>query len=233
MEQKIDINRFIFGRTRAEKKLETIKAMSDLEVRRATSATMLRIIKEMCKIVESDRYNISSNRREGNNWNSTIEFVYEHNNTPYLCLYVQNTKTDSSTCVRYNVFNCANAHYEGYCENIQEHFSYSPHDVAKVVRCILMEYIYCKYIERESIENAKKKASLRKVVVSVVDYYWNSYRLNNLPFSYATTTPRYNQYCKGKQLVEEYLDNHVAELFGKSDDEITSILKKAFEGDIK
>ena len=53
MEKKINVNEFIFGRTKAEKKLQVLDAMSDNDIRKTSDATILRIYKE-CRGKDSD-----------------------------------------------------------------------------------------------------------------------------------------------------------------------------------
>ena len=106
MKQAFNINEFVFGRTKAEKKLEVLDSLNGTELRKATDATILRIYKE-CRGKDSDgkpydRFRINNDRRAGNLlggtnfWNSLIEFVYEYNGRAYICFYVQNSSTDSS-----------------------------------------------------------------------------------------------------------------------------------------
>ena len=150
MKQTININNLLFSRTRAAKKLEIIRNLSNAEIRNTTEATMLRIYKE-CRGKSSDgkpndRFCIACERRKGNNWNSTIEFISEYKKKLYLTLYVQTSSTDSSAVVSYNEFNCSNKYY-GYCESLNKHFTYNNDDIVRTIRCILEEYIYYKYID--------------------------------------------------------------------------------------
>ena len=129
-----------------KEKLDFINQLSEQDVRtRVGSNIILRIIKET--IGDRDRHYIKGERREGNNWNSNIEFIYEHQGKPYLCLYVQNTSTDSSTCVSFEEFNRKEC-YNGYCENINTNFRYSSTDIANVIKCILVDYVYYAQIEK-------------------------------------------------------------------------------------
>ena len=232
MEKKaksININEFLFGRTRAAKKLEVINSMSNEEIRKTSESTILRIVKE-CK-GNSDRFWIASDRRVGNNWNSTIEFVYEHNGHAWLCLYVQNSSTDSSTCVSYQVFNNV-GNYEGYNENLRRHFTYEMRDKASVIRCILKEYIYWKYFEREEREKQEKAKKVFEsgVYGIVVDYYYDRLAPRHICLDWKKENRK--KYFDGKKLIEKYAYDHSDELIGKPKEELIAIFKKAFVGEL-
>ena len=134
---KIDINGFVFGNTKAEEKLEVIKNLGIAGVRRVSPATILRIINE-CKD-DVGNFRINNDRRVGNNWNSTIEYLYVYKNRPILMLYVQGGNTDTSTSVGYDEFNSCNQ-YPGQCK--LGGITYDSDDIADVIRCILSEYVY-------------------------------------------------------------------------------------------
>lgn len=223
--ENIDINKFLFGRTNPTKKIEVINSLSLSDLRKTTPATILRIISE-CKN-DNGNFWIDSDRRAGNNWNSTIEHLYIYGNRPMLMLYVQDDSTDTSTSVSYTEFNSCNG-YRGSCR--LGSFRYDADEVANVIRCILAEYIYYTYIEKGEREQAQRIAKLLnyKVVNPVCDYFYKDLRLSNLPFSYATTTPRYKQYCNGKKAIENYAKEHVNDLEGKTEEELIAIYKKVF-----
>jgi len=225
MEKFIDINKMVFSNTPAENILHYIKTASPQEIRKTTPATILRIISE-CKNDDGDFW-IDSDRRAGNNWDSTIEHLYIYGNRPMLMFYVQGDKTDTSTSVSYTEFNSCNG-YRGSCR--LGSFRYDADEVADVIRCILAEYVYYTYIEKADREQAQRIAKLLnyKVVNPVCDYFYKELRLSNLPFSYATTTPRYKQYCNGKEAIENYAKEHVNDLEGKTEEELITIYKKVF-----
>ena len=145
MEKVVDVNKFLFGKTEARKKLEVINTLNDLAICRATNTTILRIVRG-CK-GNDGRFYIRGDRKKGNDLDSTIEFVEIDKNNASLCLSVKDGCNEGTIEVHYNVFNGILG-YEGYCESLQKHFSYSPHNVASVLRSILVEYIYCKYIDK-------------------------------------------------------------------------------------
>jgi hypothetical protein len=235
MEKFIDINKMVFSDTPAENKLHYIKTLSKEEIRKATNDTILRIYNE-CR-GDRDRFYIDGSRRAGNNlggrniWNSTIEFIYEYNGKAYIMFYVQNSKTDTSESVLYNRFN-AGAEFNGWCEYLNTRFKYDGTDIANVIRCILAEYVYYTEVEKAAREEQERLNSIlhHSIVNPVYDYFYDSYRLGNLPFSYASSTPAYKRYCEGKRAVAEYAKNNLNTLYGKSKEELQTIYRKVFEG---
>lgn len=233
MAKSININEFLFSRTRAEKKLETIKQMSDEEIRKATSETILRIYKECrskdCDGKPNDRFWIASNRRVGNNWNSTIEFIYENNGKACLCLYVQNSSTDSSTCESYDTFNRYNR-YEGYCHNLNKHFTYNADDIARTIRCILMEYVYWKYIEKDERERKEKVNKLLhyKIFNPVLNKFYEDWGCKYQGGYPGAPHDRIDRYHRAEKAVKSYVEVHADELMGKSVDELQGIYKDIF-----
>lgn len=222
----ININDFIFGRTKAEKKLEVIKATSDAEMHSVRPETILRIYKE-CR-GDRDRFYIDRQRARGNNWNSTIEFIYEYKNKPYLCLYVQSCSSDSSTCVSFSEFNGRS--YHGYCENLHMNFTYSSIDIADTIRCILEEYVYWKYIERVEREKRERIGRLLhyKIFNPVLNQFYDEWRCKYEGFGWGSPTPRTDRYHRAKKAVKAYVEEHVDELMGKSTEELQAIYKQIF-----
>ena len=230
METKnINVNEFVFGRTKAEKKLEVLDAMSDIDIRKVTDATILRIYKE-CRGKDSDgkpndRFWIKGDRREGNNWNSTIEFVYEHQGKACLCLYIQNSSTDSSICMSLDTFKRGGSWYG----TIRGTYTYSLGDVSRTLRCILKEFVYYKYIEREERERKEKISALLhwKIVNPVYNKFYEEWRCKYESGGWRDT-PRTDRYHRAKKAVENYAAEHVDELTGKPTEELQSIYEGIF-----
>ena len=226
--ETIDINKFLFSRTKAEKKLKVLDRLSGTELRKVTNETMLRIYKECCE--GRDRFYIKSDRRAGNDWNSTIEFIYEYKGRAYVCLYVQNSSTDSSECVSYGEFN-GSAKYRGYCDRLTMFFTYNSEDIANVIRCILKEYVYWKYIEKDERERAER---IRKTLYEVgryghiCDEFYTDWRCRYEGFGFMSPTPRTDRYHRAKKAVENYFTEHIDELYGKPADELQALIRKIF-----
>lgn len=228
--ERIDINKFIFGRTRAQKKLEVLDAMSDIDIRKVTDATILRIYKE-CRGKDSDgkpndRFWINCKRRVGNNWNSTIEFIYEYRGDAFLSLYIQNSSTDSSICMSLNEFKRGGS----WCGHIRGTYTYSMEDVSRTLRCILKEFVYYKYIEREERERKEKISALLhwKIVNPVYNKFYDEWRCKYEMGGWNSRTPRTDRYHRAKKAVETYVTEHVDELTGKSAEELQEIYTKIF-----
>lgn len=231
----IDINKMVFSDTPAENKLHYIKTLSKEEIRKTTDGTILRIYNE-CR-GGRDRFYIDGSRRAGNNlggrsiWNSNIEFIYEYNGKAYIMFYVQNSKTDTSESVLYDRFN-GGTEFSGWSDYLNTRFRYDDTDIANVIRCILAEYVYYTEVEKAAREEQERLNSIlhHSIVNPVYDYFYDSYRLGNLPFSYASSTPAYKRYCEGKRAVAEYAKQNLDKLYGKSKEELQAIYRKVFEG---
>ena len=223
---KVNINDFLFGRTKAEKKLQVIDSLSDKEIRDTTSATIKRIINE-CKN-ENGGFWINSDRRVGNDWNSTILSLYIYQDKPILTLYVQDDSTDTSMNVGYGDFNYA-ANYHSYCTRLGVAVNYSGEKIAKVIRCILKEYIYYKYIEKDERE---KKGRIDKVlhysiVNPVVNHFYAMLGPRHVSLSWNEDNRR--KYMAGQEAIKTYAAEHYMELEKKSKEEIQSIYKEVFK----
>jgi hypothetical protein len=231
MEKKINVNEFIFGRTKAEKKLQVLDAMSDNDIRKTSDATILRIYKE-CRGKDSDgkpndRFWINCDRRAGNNWNSAIEFIYEHKGKAMVCLYVQNSSTDTSTCDSYANFNYG-SRYNGSCR--LGSFTYDADEIADVIRCILKEFVYYKYIERAERERKERIAKVLhwKIYNPVCNQFYDEWRCKYEGYGFNCSTPRTDRYHRAEKAVKEYVEQHIDELDGKTTEELQAIYRKIF-----
>ena len=238
MKQAFNINEFVFGRTKAEKKLEVLDSLNGTELRKTTDATILRIYKE-CRGKDSDgkpydRFRISNDRRAGNLlggtnfWNSLIEFIYEYNGRAYICFYVQNSSTDSGECVSYDRFK-SGTEYRGYCDRLNTYFRYDSEDIANVIRCILKEFVYYKYIERAERERREKiaKALHYKIYNPVCNQFYDEWRCKYEMHSWSST-PRLDRYHRAEKAVKNYVEEHIDELDGKSVEELQDIYRRIF-----
>lgn len=239
MEKKINVNEFIFGRTKAEKKLEVLDDLNGRELRMVTNETMLRIYKE-CRGKDSDgkpndRFWIKNDRRAGNClggnnfWNSTIEFIYEYKGKAYISFYVQNTKTDWGENVSYDTFK-SEVKYRGYCEHLNTYFTYDSADIANVIRCILKEFVYYKYIERAERERREKVAALLhwKIYNPVCNHFYDEWRCKYDGGYPGAPHSRIDRYHRAEKAVKDYVQEHADELFGKSAEELQAIYRRIF-----
>ena len=239
MEKKINVNEFIFGRTKAEKKLQVLDAMSNNDIRKTSDATILRIYKE-CRGKDSDgkpndRFWIDNKRRAGNClggngfWNSTIQFIYEYKGKAHIDFYVQNTKTDCGEGVSYERFN-AGTEFRGYSDYLDTFFRYDADDIANVIRCILKEFVYYKYIERAERERREKIAKVLhwKIYNPVCNHFYNEWGCKYEGGYPGAPHSRLDRYYRAKKAVEEYVEQHIDELAGKATEELQAIYRKIF-----
>jgi hypothetical protein len=219
----INIQDFIFGDMTPEKKLETINKIGDEQIRRIKESTILRII-EGCKN-NNGEFRINLDRRAGNHWNSNIEYLYIYKGKAIIMFYVQDDSTDTSTSESYEVFNSKQT-FRGHCR--LGSFQYNSSDIAGVIRCILAEYVYYTYIEKDEREMYRRLDSIAgwKVTNPVFNYFfekWDCWHRMD-----------YNEnlrkaYYAGKKAVEEYAKEHLNELYGKPENELQDIYKKVFQ----
>lgn len=219
----INIQDFIFGDMTPEKKLETINKIGDEQIRRIKESTILRIIEE-CKN-NNGEFRINLDRRAGNHWNSNIEYLYIYKGKAIIMFYVQDDSTDTSTSESYEVFNSKQT-FRGHCR--LGSFQYNSSDIAEVIRCILAEYVYYTYIEKDEREMYRRLDSIAgwKVTNPVFNYFfekWDCWHRMD-----------YNEnlrkaYYAGKKAVEEYAKEHLNELYGKPENELQDIYKKVFQ----
>lgn len=219
----INIQDFIFGDMTPEKKLEIINKIGDEQIRRIKESTIIRIIEE-CKN-NNGEFRINLDRRAGNHWNSTIEYLYIYKGKAIIMFYVQDDSTDTSTSESYEVFNSKQT-FRGHCR--LGSFQYNSSDIAEVIRCILAEYVYYTYIEMDEREMYRRLDSIAgwKVTNPVFNYFfekWDCWHRMD-----------YNEnlrkaYYAGKKAVEEYAKEHLNELYGKPENELQDIYKKVFQ----
>jgi hypothetical protein len=225
MEKNIDINKFLFGRTKAEKKLEVINNLSVRDLFNVTDATILRIYKECHG--DRDRFYLNSERRAkaGNNWNSNIEFIYEYNGRPCVCLYIQNSSTDSSITKSFAEFKRGGTWYG----HIAGSYTYHTDDVARVIRGIIAEYVYWKYIEKAERERKERIAKVLdwRIYNPVCNQFYDEWRCKYESGGWRDT-PNTDRYHRAEKAVKEYVEQHIDELAGKSVEELQAIYRRIF-----
>ena len=152
-----NINQELFKRYAPKKKLEIINNLSTSELLATTPETLMRIVKEAGTRVGSVRskvLRISSARRSGNNWNSTVEAVEIHRGKLMLDIYVQMDSTDTNHFEPYSNFS-KDGNYTGkvyttnrYGDQVPIYFIYDREDKAGVIKSILLEYVHTKYADK-------------------------------------------------------------------------------------
>ena len=153
----VNINQEVFKRYAPKKKLDLINGLSETELLATTPETLMRIVKEAGTKVGTARskvLRISSERRSGNNWNSTVEAVEIHRGKLMLDIYVQMDSTDTNHFEPYLNFS-KDGNYTGkvyttnyYGDSVPHYFTYDRQDKAGVIKSILLEYLFSKYADK-------------------------------------------------------------------------------------
>ena len=87
----MDISKIIFARTAPKKKVGIVENLTETELLSITPATVSKMIKDAGRRLYRSRdkeLRISSERRTGNDWNSTVEGVRNYKSNPMLDLYI-------------------------------------------------------------------------------------------------------------------------------------------------
>ena len=152
-----NINQIIFTRTQPNRKIEIIKNLTEAELLATTEATITKIVKEAGRRMYKSRdkqLRIDYDRRKGNNWNSTVESVELIKGKLFLDFYIQYEKTDTNTSEEYEDF-FRRGNFRGEIRRLDRfgngrtyYFCYDETDKAKVMKSILLEYVYSKYADK-------------------------------------------------------------------------------------
>ena len=159
----MNVNNFIFTRTQPKKKLEVIEKLSNDELLAVSESTVKKIIQEVGQRRYKSRdkeLRIDYDRRVGNNWNSTVESVDLVKGKLYIGFYIQYENTDSNTSDDYEDF-FKRGNYRGEIRRLDRfgngrtyYFCYDESDKARVMKSILLEYLYSKYLDKLKAEAA-------------------------------------------------------------------------------
>lgn len=159
----MNINQFIFSRTHPKKKIEAIENLSNDELLDVTESTVKKMIQEAGQRRYKSRdkdLRIDYDRRCGNNWNSTVESVDLVKGKLYVSFYIQYENTDTNTSDDYEDF-FKRGNYRGEIQRLDRHgngrtyyFCYDESDKARVMKSILLEYVYSKYADKLKAEAA-------------------------------------------------------------------------------
>lgn len=212
----MNINEFIFGNASAADKLNTVKSMSDNDIRQTTLNTLTRICKECMD--EYGTFRIRHDRREGNDWNSLVDGLYL-GKSGKLCVdvYHQSTSTDTNTLEYASEFFGrgrfrGNTHLGTYI--------YDESDKVKVLRSILLEYVYYTYVEKD--ERTRKecvdKLLHHSIVNPVLNVFYNKLGPRHISLDWDKENRR--KYYDGQKAIRKYAEEHVEELLGKSKEQL-------------
>ena len=172
-------------------------------------------------------YRISSERRKGNNWNSLVEGVYRSNGKLFVDIYFQGDSTDCNDSEYFDTFFSSASNVRVTSRICSATYSYD--ERADVMRSILIDYLYWKVIDREKIERAEKIEKLKdyRIINPILNKFYNDNRLK-YKVMYGGKCVEYDAYKKGEKDLDEYIDNNVESLDGKTSDELTSIYTEVF-----
>lgn len=153
----MDINRTIFTRTGAAKKVEIVNNLTEAELLNIQPPTIVRMIKEAGTRLYSSRdkeLRFSFDRRPGNHWNSLIEGVRNYKGNLRIDFYIQYENTDTNLSASLSYF-LKSGDYRGSivrddrCGNPRSYyFTYSSADKAQFVKSLLLEYLHRKYKDK-------------------------------------------------------------------------------------
>lgn len=155
----MNINIELFKRYKPENKLEMIKNLTQDELLNVTKATILRVIKEAghgdSRKTRSKFKTLGLMNRVGNNWNSTVDSIYNGKKDEiFLEVYIQGEDTDTTnicgidTLLSKHSDSTTLAHLEESFRNGYSHVvvaNYSKENRAEVIREILNTYVHRKY----------------------------------------------------------------------------------------
>lgn len=231
----MNINKEIFevkGIKQAKAMCNAIDSASDNDVLSVTRSTINAI---MDKCSEDDKFMISSDRRVGNNWNSTIEGLYRSNGKLFVDVYIQGDSTDTEESEYYERF-FSYGRVSVRSEHLGCTATYDERDKAKVMRSILKEYLYYAFIEKADRLLQKKVSKLMdwRIVNPILNYYYDYYKLrySSSPYNrYTSDSTIINDkaYHYASNHLNEYVRANVKELSKKNTDELTKLYKTEFE----
>ena len=163
MTMATNINVELFKRYAPKKKLEVIEKLSNDELLAVNESTVKRIIQEVGQRRYKSRdkeLRIDYDRRVGNNWNSTVESIDLVKGKLYIGFYIQYENTDTNTSDDYEDF-FKRGNYRGEIRRLDRfgngrtyYFCYDESDKARVMKSILLEFLYSKYLDKLKAEAA-------------------------------------------------------------------------------
>lgn len=154
----VDINKIVFS-NKPKEIVEIINALTESEVMNTSISTIERIVLEVGKSRDkggSDKVlNIARKFIAGNSWNSTVDGIEMYNGKFYINFYVQygDCETDTNLNEPLSDF-IGNGDYRGtikgsdrYGNTKYYYYSYDVKDKIKVIRSVLLDYVYKKYAD--------------------------------------------------------------------------------------
>lgn len=178
----------------------------------------------------NNRFWINNRFRQGNHLNSFVEFLYISNGNVFVGIYVQNTKTDTTMIDSFDRF-FGRGEYYSRDNYLIEVVDYKECDKAEVMRSILLSCIYWLFNDEAQRGRLVSKLGNYYIVNPVLDYFYKEWNLGNRTISRYSSRDcvvKNKSYYYGKNKLNEYINDHVEELVGKSNEELQAIYKKVF-----
>ena len=226
----MEVQEILFGSLEPREKLEQIKQIPANDLLSYGMIDIMKRIIEECG-GEKKEFRIKNERRAGNNWNSTVKGIRLYNGWVMVDVYVQNSSTDTNTSEYYS--DLLTGTEKGWVDSRLGYCSYYWKDKARVVRSILSEYVYYKYLEVDERERANRVAELShySIINPIHNHYYNEWRLKYIP-TYRSD-PRRERYHRCEKVLCEYIKEHADELYGKPNEELTEIYHKVWQEEAK
>jgi hypothetical protein len=200
-----------------------------VDVLMAVDKSIVKRIIEKCGN-DNKRLYINNERRQGNNWNSLVEFFDISGDNVLLGIYVQNTKTDTTMIEYFDKF-FRRGEYYSRDNRLNESVDYKEGQKAEVMRSILLECIYDQFNNDVQREKLIGKLGHYTIVNPVLNYFFNEWRLKYRQISKYSSRDdvvKNKAYYYGKKKIDEYIENNVESLLGKTAEELQAIYKKVF-----
>lgn len=178
----------------------------------------------------NNRFWINNRLRQGNHCNSLVEFLYTRNCNVFVGIHVQNTKTDTTMIDSFDRF-FRRGEYYSRDKFFVEGVDYKESDKAEVIRSILLSCIYWLFNDEAQRGGLVSKLRNYSIAYSVLDYFYKEWDLGNRTISrYSSRYCVVNNkaYYYGEKKINEYINDHLEELVGKSNEELQAIYKKVF-----
>lgn len=108
--------------------------------------SLVKSIVEKCG--SDNRFWINNKRRQGNHWNSLVEFLDVDNGNVFVGIYVQNTKTDTTMMDSFDRF-FRIGEYFSRDNHLNVGVDYKEGQKAEVMRSILLECVYQQFCDED------------------------------------------------------------------------------------
>jgi hypothetical protein len=221
------LENILFDNGDFNEKKSYIERMAPIELM-SVNKSVIKSIVEKCD--KNGRMWISPKLRVGNHWNSLVEAVDLIDGNVYLIIYIQNTKTDTSTSEKFDTFFRSGKYYS--CDNnLKEAVGYSEKAKAEVMRSILMECVCRLFSDEEKKKKLIAELVNYSIITPILNKFYDEFNLkyNTISkYSSGQDLVKNKGYHYGDKKIREYIEGHCFELEGKSKEELKTIYEKVF-----